>query len=365
MKKRNVFILLLVLQGYWVSGQDQNVENVFLITLDGLRWQELFAGADSVIINDSRFVKEVEATNKKYYRSTANDRRQALMPWFWTELIKKGFVLGNRQTENFVNVTNQHWFSYPGYNEILTGKADPNINSNEKIENTNVTVLELVNQQPEFGGMVAAFGSWDVFPYIINEARSKVYVNAGFEPANQGVLTERELFLNELQEVTPSPWSSVRLDVFTHYLAKEYIKKNLPRVVYLAYGETDDFAHDGDYDQYLDAANRTDGFIKDWWEFCQSHPKYQDKTAFIITTDHGRGAIKKGEWTSHGSSIVGADAIWVAVFGQGVPALGEVKSKGQWYQNQIAASLLELLGIDSNLLSKGAGSPIKLSNPKD
>lgn len=356
--KRVLITVLFVFQGFWILAQDQIAENVFLITLDGLRWQELFGGADSVIINDSRFVRDIEGTKEKYYRSSSGDRRGELMPWFWTTLVDSGFILGNRWAGNLVNVTNEEWFSYPGYNEILTGKADPNINSNDKIANPNVTVLELINRQAGFEQKVAAFGSWDVFPYIINEERSNIYVNAGFEPANHGALTEREIFLNELQEATPSPWSSVRLDVFTHYFAKTYIEQYLPRVVYIAYGETDDFAHDGAYDHYLDAAKRTDRFIKDLWDLCQSHPNYQNKTAFIITTDHGRGDLKKEEWTSHGSSVEGADAIWVAAIGQGVAPLGEMKSKGQWYQNQIAATVLELLGLTPNLLSLECGRPI-------
>jgi hypothetical protein len=358
--KRVLITVLFAFQALWVLGQRPIAENVFLITLDGLRWQELFDGADSVIINDSRYVRDIEGTKEKYYRSSGSERREALMPWFWTTLVDKGYILGNRWAENLVNVTNEEWFSYPGYNEILTGKADANINSNDKIANPNVTVLELINRQVGFEEKVAAFGSWDVFPYIINEERSNIYVNAGFEPAQGQSLTERELFLNELQAVTPSPWSSVRLDVFTHYFAKEYIEKNLPRVVYIAYGETDDFAHDGAYDHYLDAANRTDQFIKDLWDFCQSHPKYQNKTAFIITTDHGRGDIIKEEWTSHGNSVEAAGAIWVAAIGQGIAPLGEMKSKGQWYQNQIAATVLQLLGLETNLLGGETGHAIKL-----
>lgn len=363
--RKIIITALFAFQGFWILGQNQVAENVFLITLDGLRWQELFGGADSVIINDSRFVRDIEGTKEKYYRSTGSERRQALMPWFWTALAKNGLLLGNRGAGNLVNVTNKEWFSYPGYNEILTGEADPNINSNDKIANPNVTVLELINRQAGFEQKVAAFGSWDVFPYIINVERSNIYVNAGFEPANHGALTDREIFLNELQEATPSPWSSVRLDVFTHYFAKAYIEQYLPRVVYIAYGETDDFAHDGAYDHYLDAANRTDQFIKDLWNFCQAHPKYQNKTAFIITTDHGRGDLKKEEWTSHGSSVEGADAIWVAAIGQGVASLGELKSEGQWYQNQIAATLLELLEIDSKILGSKVGRTINLLNPKE
>jgi hypothetical protein len=61
------------------------------------------------------------------------------------------------------------WFSYPGYNEILTGSADDKrITSNDKMDNLNVTFLEHLNKLPEYKGKVMAFTSWDVFPFIIN-----------------------------------------------------------------------------------------------------------------------------------------------------------------------------------------------------
>jgi hypothetical protein len=61
------------------------------------------------------------------------------------------------------------WFSYPGYNEILTGKADDqNIFSNDKIPNPNETILEQFAKTYD-PLKVAAFGSWDVFDYIVNQ----------------------------------------------------------------------------------------------------------------------------------------------------------------------------------------------------
>jgi hypothetical protein len=46
------------------------------------------------------------------------------------------------------------------------------------------------------------------------------------------------------------------LDVFTHCAAIEELNKNKPRVLYIAYGETDEWAHSGKYRSYLDAAHQ-------------------------------------------------------------------------------------------------------------
>ena len=65
------------------------------------------------------------------------------MPFFWKEVTKMGQLHGNRNLGNKVDLTNTMWFSYPGYNEILSGKADDSrINSNDKIPNPNTTILE-------------------------------------------------------------------------------------------------------------------------------------------------------------------------------------------------------------------------------
>ncbi len=266
-----------------------------------------------------------------------------LLPFFWSTISNHGQLYGNRSIGNLVDVSNRHVFSYPGYNEILAGFPDEAIDSNAKRPNQNVTVLEWMVGQEGFETRVAAFGSWDVFPYILNEERSGVPVNAGFEAAT-GDISAREYFLNELQEQTPSPWSSVRLDVFTHHYAKEYLARKRPRLLYIAYGETDDFAHDGEYDSYLESAHRTDAFIGDLWNWVQTDDGYRDRTSLVITTDHGRGA--EDRWVGHGADWEGSNHIWIAVIGPDSASLGEVRDAGQLYQNQVAATVARLLGFE-------------------
>lgn len=333
---------LIIFQG---CAQKTETENVFLITLDGLRWQELFGGADSTLIGDEDYVDNPDGLRSLYWSASMDDRKMKLMPFFWTTIAEEGQLYGNRWKGSKVNTTNQMLFSYPGYNEILAGFADDErIDSNDKKLNPNQTILEYINKQQEFQGKVAAFGSWDVFPYIINEERSGVPVNAGFEKSGDQPLTDKEVFLNQLQDEIPSPWGSVRLDAFTHHFAMEYVKKHQPRLLYIAYGETDDFAHDGEYDQYLKSTHQTDQFIKELWQYIQSTEGYKDKTTMIITTDHGRGTEPKDTWKSHGTEIRDADQIWIAALGPDTKALGD-EIKGQFYQNQIAATVAHALGF--------------------
>lgn len=346
--------MLIGLQGILIFSHAQNkrkTENVFIITLDGLRWQEVFTGADSLLITNKTFVKDPVGLNTTFWAETSQERREVLMPFFWSVLARQGQIFGNRKYGNNVNVTNTMWFSYPGYNEILTGYADDaRIRTNNKVLNPNVTILEYLNKDPKFKGKVAAFGSWDVFPFIINEERSGVPVNAGFEKA-VGTLSDNEKFLNQLLDEVPSPWSTVRLDAFTHHYLLEHLKQETPKVVYISYGETDDFAHDGKYDAYLKSARQTDNFIKQLWEYTQSTPAYKDKTTFIITTDHGRGSTPLDAWKNHGRDVPGADQIWFAVMGPDTPPTGEMKKRGQFFQNQFAKTAAAFLGVDYKTVS--------------
>jgi len=360
MKKASIITMILLGLTFMVNAQqkeESTSQKVILITLDGFRWQELFSGIDEELLNHEKYTSIQEELKKSFWRNNSKDRREVLMPFVWRTIAQIGQIHGNRDFGSQVNLTNKHWFSYPGYNEILSGNADDErIDSNSKTPNPNTTVLEIVNEDSRYKGKVAAFTSWDVFPFIINESRSGVPVNAGFELASGNDLTKNEQYLNKLQKVTPSPWSTVRLDVFTHHYALEYLKKEESNLVYISYGETDDFAHNGDYDAYIKSANTTDNFIKELWNFTENNSFYKGKTTFIITTDHGRGTSPLDTWRDHGSDIVGANEVWLMMFGYGVKPQGEITTTKKLYSNQIAATIANILGVNIN----NAGQPFDI-----
>ena len=259
------------------------------MTIDGLRWQEVFTGADNNLLHNDKFVRESSHTKQKFWHDNKEKRRQLLMPFFWDTIVKNGLVIGNRKLGSEMSVSNNWHFSYPGYSEIFTGIADPKINSNKKVPNPHISFIEWLNNQPSFGNKLAVFGSWDVFPAIFNVERSKMYVNAGFMSAQEKPLSAEMTLINAMQKEIPSPWHNVRLDSFTYRIAKDYLLTQKPRVMAISFGETDDFAHDGHYDSYLSSAHQTDKFIEDLWHTIQTTPEYKNNTVLLITTDHGRG----------------------------------------------------------------------------
>ncbi|MEN2283258.1 phosphoglyceromutase [Algoriphagus sp. SE2] len=329
-----------------VHAQENKTENVILITFDGMRWQEVFTGADSLLVDDTGMIETPGSLLPDFWDDDPLVRREKLLPFFWNTLAKEGQIYGNRAYGNFVNNQNTMWFSYPGYNEFLSGFADDErITSNDKINNPNKTMLEHLNEIPAYKGRVLAFGSWDVFPFIINETRSGIPVNAGFAKAEGDQLTEKEQLLNRMQDEIRGPWGGVRLDPFTHHYAMEALKTKKPKVLYISYGETDDWAHENHYDQYIWSAKQTDAYIKEIWDFIQSDPQYKEKTTLIIGVDHGRGTSKIS-WRGHGSSIPEAGEIWLAAIGPDTPALGEMKMKGQWQTAMVARTVFKLLGLE-------------------
>ena len=351
-------LLLVVFTLISLNLRAQDDPKVILITLDGMRWQEVFGGADSVLINTEEIAGDVHMLKGAFWRPTKNERRETLFPFVWGTIAKEGMIVGNRWKDSKFEITNGMNFSYPGYNEILTGFADDeHIDSNDKNYNPNVTVLEVVNNQPEYAGKVLAFGSWDVFPYIINDERSGIPVNAGYRHALTENPTEAELLLNKIQDETPRRWWGVRYDTFTHNYMMEALKREHPKLVYISYGETDDFAHDDLYYHYLISANRTDQMIAELWKYLQSDPFYKNQTTLLITTDHGRGEgwNVENDWSGHGY----LPYTWFMALGNGVSAKGELEGGQTWYTNQVAATLANLLGVSYNGDGK-AGAPIPL-----
>ena len=346
--KKQLFLIFWVLSVCVVRAQPgMPAERFILITLDGMRWQEIFGGVDTALANDKRFNQSDSAgIMTQYWASTPGERRKKLMPFLWGTLVPKGRIYGNRLLGNKVDNANPYWFSYPGYSEILCGFVDTAINTNSYPPNPHINVLEFIHGQAEFKGSVAAFGAWDAFDRILNEPRAGFPVVCGKDVCGGDYPSPRELLLNDMKRDAYTPFGdSEQLDVFTHYAALEYLKNKRPRVLYIAYGETDEWAHHGHYKDYLNAARQTDTWIGEIWRWVQADPQYRDKTALLITTDHGRGDSVKSEWTSHSAQIRGAHEMWIAAIGPGLKANGEMSAPGQFYQQQVAQTVAGWLGL--------------------
>ncbi len=335
-------------------------QNVFLIVSDGLRWQEVFTGADSLLMNEEHGgIWESEDTLRRaFWRATPAERRAALFPFLWGTVAKSGQLIGNQNEGSVAHVANGLAFSYPGYNEMLTGSPDPRINANDFGPNPNVTVFEWLNAKPDLHGQVAVYGTWSTFKDIFNEGRSHLLMWVGWDPPYTGSsLTPRQRLLNELYRSTIRFDDETSYDEFMQIPLLERLASTHPRVVFVGYGETDNWAHAGRYDLVLRSAHAFDRYVEQLWNTVQSVPSYKGRTTFIITCDHGRGSGLV-DWKEHGVDQKGSDNIWIAVLGPDTPPTGERTNIAPVIQAQIAATMATLLGKDYPHEVPSAAPPI-------
>ncbi len=338
---------VLLLLGLSVRTNDYRVQQLnagnklFIITLDGFRWQEVFNGADSTLISNPNYTADVSNSKALYWATTKEERRKKLMPFFWNILAQQGSLYGNRQYGSDMNVANPYALSYPGYNELLTGHVDLSIFNNDKAVNHNLSLLEMLNESGAYKNKVAAFTSWDAFPYILNKEKSTLYINSGFEDVTSENLSASAASLNLVQAEIEDK-KNTRYDELTYIACKEYVQKRKPSVVFLSFGGTDEAAHQKKYDQYLQQASNADRMISELWQYLQTLPEYAGKTTFLITTDHGRGSSATN-WNTHGMLVNGSSQTWMGLLGNSITADGEQKTQKQLYNKDLKDLMLKIL----------------------
>jgi hypothetical protein len=202
-----------------------------------------------------------------------------------------------------------------------------------------------LHAKPAFHGRVAAAINWDVLPWILNAPRAGFPVWSAWDvPEGTRRLPVPDA-LTEMAERGRTVWANVVLDTFVGAAAKHAVRTLQPRALYVSFGETDDWAHEGNYERYLRAAREFDRFIGELWTLTQSLDAYRGKTTFLITVDHGRGPAPAA-WKNHGREIPASAYMWLAALGPDTAPLGERRQTSPVRQAQIAATVAALLGED-------------------
>src|SRR5712675_1035281 len=276
--------------------------NVVLIVSDGLRWQEVFTGADRSLLDDPKggMWESADSLKKRFWDDSSSERRRLLMPFMWDVIARQGQLFGNQEAGSIARVTNGVAYSYPGYNEMLTGHPD---------------------------------------------ARSHLDMRVGSRLPPTPDPTPRQALLERLYRTTTAQEEGEVPDAFVQARLLDYLHTNQPRALFVGFGETDDWGHAGRYDLILEAAHHLDLFVHELWDTMQSMPQYRGQTTFIITTDHGRGSGLV-DWKEHGIKEKGSENIWIATIGPDTAPLGERHGAPAVEQAQIAATIAALLGQD-------------------
>ena len=335
--------------------------NVVLVTLDGVRVQEMFGGTDPAVMKFLARGAPVEGTKlyQRYWAATVQERRMKIMPFLWGTLLKQhGWIAGDPAKGSHVEVTNRFHTSYPGYAEILTGHAhDEVIIDNKEQRIPASTVLEFVRHELKLPrSAVAMFSSWNLADSFAEHEPGTITLNAGFAPYASADPALRALSTAQGEMVA---WDGSRFDHITERFALDYLKREKPNLLYILLGDTDELAHDGRYELLLQSLQHADRFLEELWTQLQASPQYRDNTVLIVTADHGRGRTPEF-WGSHNEEIEAAKNIWLIVAAPGDARRGEIEGGPTLYQNQIAATIAGALGLDYGRAYPEAGKPIDL-----
>jgi hypothetical protein len=342
-------------------GAQRKTKHVILFTSDGVRWQDLFSGIDPLLMNEKAAGMGPGSADlrNRLSKPTPEERRSALMPFFWNTLVPRGVLLGNVTRGCSMQVSNRYRVSYPGYSEILTGRAqDEVIKGNAPVRNPTPSFLQFLKERSKLTAeQVAVFASWNLFHSIAESRPGDIFINAGYEACALPRNSARVALLNQLEFEARFLDRSSRHDAFTFGLAMEYLAAVQPEHMFISFDETDDWAHDKRYDQVLDSLQYFDQALKTLWTFLRNSPKYRDRTTLVITTDHGRGGALS-DWPDHGPKVPGDEQIWAAFIGPDTPARGELADLPVRYQRDIAPTILELLGIETGAYTGVQGAAI-------
>lgn len=209
--------------------------NVILFTLDGVRWQEVFHGADPLLNSRGR--------PEKIFKHTFD-------------------ALEDRRAGGGFSASNLALVSLPGYRSIMTGKFDLFCISNE-CERIGVESLQerLVRELNLMPAQVASIASWPVIARAVEHKPKSTFVNAGAMhiPSRAGNAELEGLHRLQSQNALPG---GARRDEYTFAYALHYLEKSRPRFLYIGLDESDAYADRNDYANHVAILKQYDVWIK-------------------------------------------------------------------------------------------------------
>jgi hypothetical protein len=302
--------------------QAARTRNLVLITVDGVRWQEIFGGAGALPCGA---VEE-------------------LLPNLHA-LGELGVTIGDRGAP--VVSSGPKFVSLPGYREIMTGRASAACLDNDCGPLTDTTLLDELPPDD-----VAVIASWERVARAAARDLGRITVSAG----RHGRWGRLQAFSQLLDEGAHSParpgYADYRPDRHTMALAREYLRKRRPRFLWVALGDTDEYAHRGDYRGYLDALRSADRFVGEIWQLLGTMGAYGAETTILVTADHGRAA----DFVAHGEAPESA-RVWLLAGGGAVEPRGAIAAESTVHLRDIAPSARALLDLPADP-SEDAGVPI-------
>ncbi|NUP06196.1 MAG: sulfatase-like hydrolase/transferase [Polyangiaceae bacterium] len=298
---------------------------IVLVAIDGVRWQEVYEGTDS---------KLGDGAKRSARELTPNLHA----------LADRGVALGAPGSGESFSASGPNFVSLPGYTEMLTGQPATCL-ENDCTDPPSFTLLDAfaAGRDPR---KVASLSSWTNIEHIAASHGSPALVSAGRTGGDTRNVMEADPMLAGMLErdesASPSPgWGDYRADMNTTELALGYLEHEQPSFLFVSLGDTDEYAHQGDYSSYLAALQRADDFIGDVMDIADEWKREGRETVIVVTTDHGRA----DDFKDHGRDYPESARTWLVAAGGPIPAQGFVASSQTRYLRDIAPTLAAIAGV--------------------
>jgi hypothetical protein len=309
--------------------------SIVLVTIDGVRTQELFDGPDLTLI------------------ASDESTMGSAMPYLVDRLIPKGTFIGSPSVDRPMSVGTPVGISLPGYQTLVTGRFTFCF-SNECSPPASETLLDRLARDYGF----------DRHELVVFSTRSGFCTGTAAARQAEAVCGEQEIRDRWTQTIgardvatsdiatpsvatpsvaTPSV-ATLTVDEAAIDLAVERLRRDPPAFLHLALDDTDGAAHQGDYAAYLAALRHADDGLRRLDAEIDRLLAQGRSITLIVTTDHGRG--RGSHWTEHRWNIAGTDEIWLFARGAGVATRGAIASLRHYTLRDVRPTIEKLLGLE-------------------
>jgi hypothetical protein len=305
---------------------------VVLVTIDGVQWQDVFAGLGDAAGQEAPVADPLVAPYTPNLHRLTKER---------------GVLFGGGACKHEVRAKGPYFVSLPGYFEIFTGAASDKCATNECGQVQGPTFVDDVRKSAKSANDVAVFASWGHYARAATVDTTKTFVAAASD-FNALVAKEADpvfkAALGDGAQAGPYPgWGDYRADAFTSRAALRYLELHRPKLMVLGLGDTDEYGHRWDRNGYLRALRKADDTLGELSATLARMGSDGQNTVVLVTTDHGRAS----NFHEHGPEYPESARVFFAAFGGGLSARGAACASETMYLTEIASTVKTLLGHDA------------------
>ena len=317
---------------------------VVVVALDGARYREIFGGVDQKLAAEQGSV------------SSSVSNPAELMPNLHRLMSDDGAGLGAPGHGRTLSASGPQFLSLPGYSEIFSGRRVTGCADNACQGTATGSIADELAEAPR-GWKSAVVTSWPDIARVA--ARSeRVSVSAGRHAGATRSHFERNdaarAALRRAEGEAPWPGNGdFRRDRFTAELSLAYLRAEQPEFLFVGLGETDEFAHQGNYAGYLGALREADQYLGLLAAELEARAGRGVRTALFVTADHGRAATFK----DHGQQFPESARVWLVASGRAIGARGLVASPVERRLADITPTVRALFGLPADR-HESAGFPL-------